>query len=210
MPYGVIPRCTLSSVLPLVMYGALLCVFACTNTKEKTTNGIAKRSSLPVIKPAPEFSGVAQTGGQFHSASLRGSVWIVYFFFTSCGGPCPAMNARVAQLQKELPSPQLKFVGISVDPETDTPPVLLRYATRYDADSLRWVMLTMPLDSVKAVAVKGFMLAQGAESDPNLHSTRFVLVDTNGMIRGYYNGLEDNDLAKLRTAIAEVLAEHTP
>ena len=178
---------------------------SCTQSEKKAPEHV--RSSLPEIKTAPTFVGINQQAQSFQSASLKGSVWLAYFFFTTCGGPCPAMNARAEALQKELSSPSFKFVGISVDPDTDTPATLHAYAARYHADSTRWTMLQMPWDSVKSVAVQGFLLAQGAENDPNLHSTRFVAVDKRGVIRGYFDGLDDNEIPKLRKAIQELLDE---
>lgn len=194
-----------SHLLATLVFACILALGACTKTEKPAPQQV--RSSLPDIKPAPTFSGITQQAKNFQSVSLQGSVSLAYFFFTSCGGPCPAMNARVEGLQKEFPAQNLKFVGISVDPETDTPDALLKYATRYHADSMRWTMLQMPMDSVKSVAVQGFMLAQGAENDPNLHSTRFVVVDKRGIIRGYFDGLDENEIPKLRKAITELLAE---
>lgn len=189
----------------------LLVLSACTKPDTKPDKPAPQqiRSALPDIKSAPIFSGTTQQTKTFQSASLQGSVWLSYFFFTSCGGPCPAMNARVETLQKEFSAQNLKFVGISVDPDTDTPSALQAYATHYHADSTRWTMLQMPMDSVKSVAMQGFLLAQGAENDPNLHSTRFVVVDKRGIIRGYFDGLDDNEIPKLRKAIKELL-EETP
>lgn len=184
---------------------------ACSKTEKSASEGQAataqKRAGLPEIKSAPTFSGTSQANTTFQSASMQGSVWLAYFFFTSCGGPCPAMNARVEELQKEFSSPNIKFVGISVDPETDTPKALAAYSARYHADSTRWTMVQMPLDSVKSIAVQGFMLAQGAENDPNLHSTRFVVIDKRGMIRGYFDGLDENEIPKLKKALQDLLAE---
>lgn len=196
----------LSAIIALV-----LLLHACAKTEKPASEGQAataqKRAGLPEIKSAPAFSGTSQANTTFQSVSMQGSVWLAYFFFTSCGGPCPAMNARVEELQKEFSSSHLKFVGISVDPETDTPEALAAYATRYHADSTRWTMLQMPLDSVKSVAVQGFMLAQGAENDPNLHSTRFVVIDKRGMIRGYFDGLDENEIPKFKKALQDLLAE---
>jgi protein SCO1/2 len=187
-----------------------LVLSACTKTDTKPDKPTSQkiRSALPDIKSAPTFSGTTQQATMFQNASLKGSVWLSYFFFTSCGGPCPAMNARVETLQKEFSAQNLKFVGISVDPDTDTPTALQAYAKRYHADSTRWTMLQMPMDSVKSVAVQGFMLAQGAENEPNLHSTRFVVVDKRGVIRGYFDGLDENEIPKLRKAIKELLEEN--
>jgi protein SCO1 len=188
-----------SAIIAIAVYTT-----ACTKSGESQQK---TASSLPSIKEAPAFSGTNALGKPFESSQLRGSVWLAYFFFTSCGGPCPAMNARVESLQKAFAGNNVRFVGISVDPDTDTPSALNAYGKRYNADWTRWQMLQMPLDSVKSIAVQGFMLAQGAENDPNLHSTRLVLVDKRGMIRGYFDGLDDNEAAKLSTSITAVLAE---
>jgi protein SCO1/2 len=174
-------------------------------SKSDSAQKAAKVSTLRVIKAAPEFSGVNAGNKPFKSADVHGSVWIGYFFFTSCGGPCPKMNQRVADLQKEIPSPSLAFIGISVDPETDTPEIMTEYGKRYNADPKRWTMLRMPEDSVKAVAVQGFML--GSPDDPAMHSTRFALVDKRGQIRGFYDGMDDAEIKKLKAAIAELLEE---
>jgi protein SCO1 len=115
------------------------------------------------------------------------------------------MNQRVADLQKEFTSPNLAFVGISVDPETDTPAIMTEYGKRYNADQKRWTMVQMPMDSVKSVAVQGFML--GSPEDPTLHSTRFALVDKRGQIRGFYDGMDDAEIKKLKSAISELLEE---
>lgn len=121
------------------------------------------------------------------------------------------MNQQVSDLQGSIAEKNFRFVGISVDPDTDTPPILAAYAKRYKADTTRWFMLQMPYDSVKSIAVKGFLLAQGAMNngpdDPNLHSTKFVLVDKVGMIRGYYDGLDAEAVKKLRAAVGELLHE---
>lgn len=126
------------------------------------------------------------------------------------------MNKRVSELHQEFLDPALKFVGISVDPDTDMPQVLERYARHFFSvmkitDTPRWYMLQMPIDSVKKVAINGFLLPQGsmdnAQDDPNLHSTRLVLIDKQGNIRGYFDGLDTTNHTSLSAALKELLAE---
>jgi protein SCO1/2 len=171
----------------------------------------SKPSSLNTFKAAPQFSGINLTNTVFSSSQMQDKVWLAYFFFTSCGGPCPVVTANIATIQKDVAGKPLHIVGISVDPETDTPNILAAYAKRYNADTTLWRMVQMPLDSVKSVAIQGFLLPQGdmknAEHDPNLHSTRIVLIDPKGMIRGYFDGTDQEALQRLRTGISELLAE---
>ncbi len=173
---------------------------------QKSEREAAKRNvTLPIIKAAPAFAGRSAESIVVESKSLQGSVWIAYFFFSSCGGPCPTLNQRISELQSEIGNEKLQFVGFSVDPETDTPKILAQYGKRYNANPKRWKMLQMSEDSLKTVAVQGFML--GSPEEPSLHSTRFALVDKAGQIRGFYDGMDDEALKKLRLGIAELLAE---
>ena len=78
------------------------------------------------------------------------------------------------------------------------------YATALGADSDRWRFLTGSRAEILRVSIDGFHLAMGdAEIDSATalmnvaHSTRFVLVDGAGIIRGYYDGEDETALAGL-------------
>jgi protein SCO1/2 len=104
------------------------------------------------------------------------------------------------RLQNALPS-EIHLVSITVDPARDTPAVLAGYAKNYGADTARWHFLTGEKDAIYRLSIEGFKLGvddtMGDEAEPIVHSTRFVLVDQEGRIRGFYHGLEDPDLEKL-------------
>jgi len=90
--------------------------------------------------------------------------------------------------------PGLRFVSFGVDPEHDTPEVLAEYGRKLGADPARWAFLHGERPVIRALIKDGFKLAieDGAPDsvEPILHSTRFVLVDGEGTIRGYYDGME--------------------
>jgi protein SCO1/2 len=110
------------------------------------------------------------------------------------------MTARMRKLQDELP-PEVQLVSFSVDPERDTPEVLAGYARQHGAASERWTFLTGAKDELYDLSIKGFKLAlddvNGTEAEPIVHSTRFVLVDKDGQIRGYYGGMEEEAMQQL-------------
>lgn len=86
------------------------------------------------------------------------------------------------------------MVSITVDPERDTPEVLARFAAGYGADPKRWYFLTGDNEAIQQLANKGFRLSAatgGAEDEPIIHSNRFVLVDRQARIRGYYDGTDE-------------------
>lgn len=207
-------RTYLRTISFFFLVGSSIILASCDKKQNSSSQNAAqerKLSSLPVIKVLPEFSGTNAEKTTFQSKDLRGSVWVAYFFFTSCGGPCPVMNQRVAEIQQEFFSKDsniasnLTFVGISVDPETDTPETMTAYGQRYNRNPARWRMVNIPEDSLRIVAAQGFML--GSPEDPSLHSTRFAIIDKQGQLRGFYDGMDETELVKLKSAIKELVQE---
>lgn len=164
------------------------------------TRDAVGRSALPVLGRVPEFSLVERSGSAVTRASLSGSVWVVDFIFTYCAGPCPMMTARMARLQEAVRSVDgAKLVTVTVDPDRDTPEVLRSYADSCGADRDRWWFLTGDRAAVRSLVVEGFKL--GDVDEPMNHSTRFVLVDGTGAIRGYYDSAEDGMVSRLASDI---------
>jgi protein SCO1/2 len=170
---------------------------------------------LPRLGAAPDFALVSEQGKAVSKADYAGKVWIADFIFTRCGGSCPILSARMAALSgKMADAPGVRFVSFGVDPEYDTPAVLAEYGRKLGADPARWSFLhgTRPL--VRSLIKDGFKLAVEdgpADSvEPILHSTRLVLVDAEGTIRGYYDGMEQapvDVLEKDARALASAAAE---
>ena len=132
----------------------------------------AAAEELPVISTLPPFSLTSDKNTPLDNASLAGKVWIADFIFTSCAGPCPAMTRSMAAVAKKLELyPEVAFVSVSVDPETDTPEVLSRYGEKFGANPERWHFLTGTPEAIQELAVKGFMI--GSVDDPVIHSTKF-------------------------------------
>ncbi len=98
---------------------------------------------------------------------------------------------------------RVRFVSITVDPETDTPDVLSWYAGRYDADPARWHFLTGPATEIESIARDQFLVGSGDE--PINHSARFILVDGSGQIRGFYHGTEPASVDALRRDLQRLL-----
>lgn len=191
--------------LPVAAAFAALVLSACNN-----------EPPLPVLYPAPEFELIDSSGETFSSADLRGKVWAADFIFTSCRGPCPLMSRHMRELQAAVAElPDARLVSITVDPERDTPEVLADYGRRYGADPARWTLLTGGKREIYDLIYSGFKLAvddgrtdENGEPGPGIitHSVKFVLVDREGQIRGYYSGDEKDVVDELARDI-ERLAE---
>jgi protein SCO1/2 len=152
----------------------------------------AAATELPRLAAVPPFDVVSEQGTPVTRASYAGKVWIADFIFTSCGGICPVMTSRMKALAAELKDePDVRFVSFSVDPERDTVEALARYGKEAGADPSRWSFLRTDGNRIRALAREGFKLpvedADPYAGEPILHSSRFVLVDAEGTIRGWYD-----------------------
>jgi protein SCO1/2 len=89
-----------------------------------------------------------------------------------------------------------------VDPDHDSPEVLTLYARKFSADPQRWFFLTGEKAELIRLVRDGFLLpiVENAAALPGerfTHSTKFVLIDAEGQVRGWYDGADDAALDKL-------------
>lgn len=182
-------------LLPLVLVALLMMACSGSKTDESYEPVQSQRTIATVSIPAPVFSGLDQQGHSFVSTSLHGRRWIASFFFTSCQTVCPTLNDMQRNLLTEF-SDKVALVSVSTDPTVDQGKTLTEYAEKYQAKPGQWWMITMPVDSMRAVSRNGFAVIDPAE--PSMHTTRVVAVDENMMIKGYYDSEEPGDVALLK------------
>ena len=116
---------------------------------------------------------------------------IVNFIFTRCPNVCPTITAKMAILQEHLREHDVQLISITVDPQYDTPEILFTYAEQFGADSTRWFFLTGEEKYIRSV-VEGFQQTyQRVNTDdavPNImHSEKFILLDKEAHIRGFFD-----------------------
>ena len=164
------------------------------------------RGDLPVLGEIPDFSMTERNGQPFGKNEMLGKINIVEFFFTSCPGVCPVMNRNMSGLYRKLDGEDVvQFVSISVDPERDSLAALRNYADSLGVNDNRWAFLRAPVENVIDVCENGFMLP--ADGLPGGHSTRFVLVDPLGRIRGYYDGMSEGSMEILLSNLRQLAGE---
>ena len=153
---------------------------------------VSANPSLAVIGEAPDFTLYDTSGKRTRLSDYRGRVVVVAFIFTSCPGVCPLISKQMSALQTGLKNENLfggkaGMLSITVDPETDTPEVLTKYAAGYGADSRGWKFLYDEPAKMKPVynAYDEWTSRTGAE--PLDHPARVYLVDANGNIREIYS-----------------------
>ncbi len=162
----------------------------------------------------PDFSLLERSGRPLVLADLLGKIWIVNFMYTRCPDSCPIQSAQMKELQEEFHGARdLRLVSITVDPRRDSAAVLSKYARRFRADPERWFFLTGEREAIYRLAQEGFHLAaaeipRAKREDSratHAHSPRFVLVDGEGEIRGYYPATDRQALERLRRDLRVLL-----
>ena len=199
---GIVWKTTLI-LIPMVTLAVLLWV----RNVEVTA---LRQRNITAYGTVPGFQLTNQNGQPFGSAQLSGKIWIADFIYTTCPGPCPMISGRMSELQKPLDKTDVHLVSFSVDPEKDTPEVLRAYADKLQAEPGHWDFLTGAKSAIYNLSHDGFKLAVSDGSEAQgipVHSTRMVLVDRHGQIRGYYDATEPEAITKLLADTNHLLRE---
>lgn len=159
------------------------------------------KHTLEPLFPAPPFAYVAQTGATVTSLSLKGQPYVANFIFTTCRTVCPLLTSKMVQLQRLLPGAAVRFVSFSVDPRHDSPETLAAYAHHWNAEEPRWVLLSTDERTLPVTAagfhVTAMRAAAPSDVDPIIHSSVFLLVDAEGIVRGAYDSEHREDFEAL-------------
>jgi cytochrome oxidase Cu insertion factor (SCO1/SenC/PrrC family) len=118
----------------------------------------------------------------------------------------------MARLQKELEDLRdFRLLSLTVDPDNDTPEKLNIYAGNYGANAERWLFVSAPADMVEQFVMKRLKLGLEKNTASNatpgnklLHSSKIVLVDRQGEIRGYFDGTNPEEVGALKSAVRQL------
>ncbi|MFT4611844.1 MAG: protein SCO1/2 [Glaciecola sp.] len=183
-------------------------------------------------KKVPPFSFVNQDGKTITNKEYDGKVYVVEFFFTTCGSICPRMNRNLVQIQNTFSeSKDFGVASFTINPEYDTQEVLKVYAENHEITNPNWHFMTGEQETIYDLANVGFNIYAG--ENPNVedgfeHSGNFALIDKNGFIRSrkdnfqnpkiFYKGIvseeekvdddgETEEISMLKEDIAKLLKE---
>lgn len=161
-----------------------------------------------------------QLGDTVNLYDKQGKILVLDFFFTSCRSICPSLTRNMAKLQQsfkkggnvrnKIDTSIVQFMSFTVDPENDSVSVLKNYADRFGVNHDNWWMLTGNKKLIYDFAFQELKVDQFSEepvSPDFVHTNRFVLLDRDYVVRGYYNGLDSTSLLKLSKDIGLLLLE---
>ena len=204
-------------VLPAIMYFYL-------------TKGYNNFIKLEVIGEVDysidDFSFINQDNDTITQDSLRGSIYVANFFFTSCPSICPTMTRNMSYLQDKLSVyPNIRFLSHTVDPDNDTPDKLSAYVDLMQQKNIsinlsNWDFVTGDKDKLYESAANYFVNASVDSLAPGgfLHSEYFILIDKQGRVRsgidkngnavGAYDGTNEAQIKDLINDIKVLMAEY--
>ena len=201
-----------TSIVGVVMIAAILFVY---------------KSTAPQKEPALPFYGPQQGKGEPHYVSefslldqdsnvvtmnkFRNKIYVADFFFTTCKGICPIMTEQMLTAYLAYQNnPDVLFLSHTVDPETDTPSRLKRYAQNRDIEGEKWTFVTGDKQQIYDLARYSYLVdASVGDGGPSdfVHTENFALVDRKGRIRGYYDGTDSTEMNQMMKDIDLLLAE---
>jgi cytochrome oxidase Cu insertion factor (SCO1/SenC/PrrC family) len=130
-----------------------------------------------------------------------GKITLLTFFYTYCVDPlgCPFARETLSMLRDRILADRelrrvVRFVNITCDPTTDTPPVLAEYATEFTKDRrFEWQFLTaasvpslLPVLDDLGQDVSVDVDAQGRPTRALHHMLKVFLIDPRGTVREIY------------------------
>ncbi len=149
----------------------------------------------------PKFAFINQDGDRLNDNFVKGKIWVAHYFFIACPSICPKMMADMQTVQAAFKEDDnVKIISLTVNPEEDTPEQLKGYALKRKIDLGKWQLGTGNKKDLYRFARNGlFITATDGDGGPNdfIHSDKFVLIDRNDHIRGYYEGTSPAEVAKL-------------
>ena len=172
-----------------------------------------EKVKLPVINTVQAFSFTRHDGKQVSQLDVKNRVYVAEYFFTTCKGICPKMNKNMKEVYTAYRSnPEFLIISHTVNPETDSIPVLKHYADSLGALVNNWWFVTGSKESLYKTARESYLLDDPKNSSINindqfLHTQFFTLVDKQGRVRGIYDGIKKDEVKQLLVDIKELLAE---
>lgn len=182
--------------------------------------------SSMIKKPLPTFDGgrpghhiepfsfTNQDGKTITDKDMDGKIFVVEYFFTTCKTICPKMNDNMAKVYQAFRGQKdVAILSHTVQPEVDTVEQLKRYSLKFDADPEQWNFLTGDKAELYKMAINSYIITavedtSNREIPAFIHSEKFILVDKEKHIRGFYDGTSASEVKKLIADITELKKEY--
>jgi protein SCO1 len=138
---------------------------------------------------------------------------VLDFFFTTCKTTCPTLNRNLKFLQTKYKKVDsiLAFASITVDSDRDSVPALRAYANSMGANHDKWWFCRGDQQTIKRYMYNDIYLpdmkASDTSADAFTHSDKWVLLDRERNIRGYYDALDTMEIRRCADDISLLILE---
>lgn len=171
---------------------------------------------LPVLNDVQDFAFTDQNNKEVSQRNMEGKVYVAEYFFTTCKGICPKMNANMKTVFDKFKDENgFAIISHTSLPETDSVPLMKAYEEKMIGKNpgfaAKWYFVTGTKDSLYKMA-QAYLLDNVKNNSINIkdhfiHTQFFSLVDKQGRVRGIYDGLKPDELERLEKDIAKLLKE---
>ena len=147
---------------------------------------------LDADEPAPGFTLTDQEGHRVGLGDLRGKVVLLTFIYTECKDICPVLPQIIGRVDRWLEPAErerVRLLGISLDPNRDTPAKLKSFMGNHNLSPERWTLLTGSVEEATQTAKDyGILVRPDAQGDL-AHNAVYILIDAQGRLRTEFHGL---------------------
>ncbi|PKA82351.1 protein SCO1/2 [Ulvibacter sp. MAR_2010_11] len=123
-----------------------LLVGACNNKESQDISEVVNKDTVISDLSIYNLPSVwtTQNNEDIELKSLQGNVLVMVMIYTSCQAACPRLVADMRAIEAQIPKEKkgnIKYILVSIDPETDTPERLKKFAIENEMDTPQWVFL---------------------------------------------------------------------
>lgn len=163
-----------------------------------------------LFNQVPAFKLINQNGDSLGYKPANTTV--VFTFFSRCGTICPMINHNIIQVAENFKEKSaVNFLGISVDPKHDSSAVLKQMQKSLGSEGLNINYLSGDKSYIYKLLIKDFKLSVADASEYNqeikhideafIHTSKVLLIDRKGYVRGIYDGTLKEDMDRLKVEI---------
>ncbi|UJH90843.1 SCO family protein [Antarcticibacterium sp. 1MA-6-2] len=123
---------------------------------------------------------------------LRGKVLVMVMIYTECKAACPRLVADMRNIENKIPKEDLdkvRFIMVSIDPETDTPEHLKEFSKENLMEEKHWMFLRSTPEATREFAAVLAVSYKRISPIDFTHSNIISVFDTEGVLVHQQEGL---------------------
>ncbi|MCM4154430.1 SCO family protein [Gramella sp. AN32] len=195
----------------LILFAVLVLGFSCKDNPGKPAPEQARLEKIEE-EEIPELSvynlpavWTTQDNKQIELEDLKGNVLVMVMIYTSCKSACPRLVADMRNIAADVPeNKSLKYVFVSIDPETDTPQRLKDFAKENQMDDEKWLFLRGTPEATREFAAVLAVSYKRISPMDFSHSNIISVFDKQGVLVHQKQGLGVDDSETVASIIKEL------